>query len=130
MHVRDRLGLAHLAYHRAVEAARAEPTPGSWRRLVTAAKNLRGAKEDRRREAGGRPVERVAASPATHRGDAQVLPFRARPPAPRWPELARECARAHELMQRSRALVAESRRLRAELAELTRSWRRSAGRRG
>ncbi len=40
------MGLAQLAYHRAITAARAEPTPGAWRRLVTAARNLRDARRD------------------------------------------------------------------------------------
>ncbi len=120
----ERLGLAHVAYRRAVEAARAESTPSAWRRLVTAGRNLRDARRDGAR--GGTPV--VAPRPA-----GRVISY-VRPPAARserWSELARECARSRELVEQSRALVSQAMRLRAELAEVCAQARlRAMSRRG
>lgn len=131
MRVRERLGLAQLAYLRAVAWARAEPTPASWRRLMTAANNLRGAQRDRQRELGGRsPGEGRRAPPfrPEPRGGAVIdLRPRPRPSIPaRWSELAEDCEKARALMQRSRALVQQSRRLRLEIAELMARWRAAA----
>lgn len=120
----ERLGLAHVAYRRAVEAARTDSTPASWRRLVTAGRNLREARRDGERS--GTPV--VAPRPA-----GKVISY-VRPPAARperWPELARECARSRDLAERSRALISEAMRLRAELAEICAQARvRAMARRG
>jgi len=53
----QRLVVARLSYQRALSGARRSPTRASWRRLLTAARNLAAAEEDRdRRE--GRVVER------------------------------------------------------------------------
>jgi hypothetical protein len=68
-HVRARL--ARLAYQRALEAARREPTAARWRRLLAAARNLRAALRDQLREAfpatwgeAPRPAGRVVHLPA------------------------------------------------------------------
>jgi hypothetical protein len=128
MRVEERLGLAHLAYERAVGFACEAPTPAAWRRLVTAAKNLRGAERDR--ESAGRGGA-GARGPARGAGGRVV---RWRWPLPRslrerWPELDREYERARGLLARSRELVRESALLRAELAQLSAARCRAAPRR-
>lgn len=127
MRIEDRLGLAQLAYRRAVADIRADSTRTAWRRLVRAARNLRDARGDVHKQtaerAGGRtPPGSPAAGPALGPG-AKVI--RLGPPArpslrDRWPELAAQCERARELAQLSRALVEQSRRLRHDLADFLR----------
>jgi hypothetical protein len=46
----SRVDLARGAYKAAVDAARAEPTPARWARLLRAGKNLRDAIEDAARD--------------------------------------------------------------------------------
>lgn len=125
MRIEERLGLAHLAYHRAVVRARREATPASWRQLLTAGRNLRGAKRDRERLRPSTGPPRTAARGA---GDGVVvrLPRIVESPCP---DLARELERARALMARARALRASSRRLLAELAAVREAWQRFAARR-
>jgi hypothetical protein len=110
MRAHARAKLARLAYQRALEAARREPTAARWARLLAAARNLRAALRDRLREAspgiGGeapRPAGRVVHLPGG---------------SSRWPELTAELQRARALVAWSRELVAEARRQRELVAPL------------
>ena len=110
MRAHARARLARLAYQRALEAARREPTSARWGRLLAAARKLRGALRDQLREASPttwgeapRPAGRVVHLPA---GSC------------RWPELTAELQRARSLVAWSRALVAEARRQRELLAPM------------
>ena len=145
----ERLGLARLAYVRAIELARARSTPTSWGRILTAAKNLDAARRDRERErsrslprnpAGStpEPVCRRAApiregpartppvqgSPSVKEGpgDRATLRRVQAPPANRWPELTRELDRSRALRREARRLMSEARALRTEIAGLVASW--------
>ncbi len=53
-----RLDAARKAYREALEAARADPTPEAWAKLLTAGKDLSSAQEPRSR--GGRRSRRTA----------------------------------------------------------------------
>jgi hypothetical protein len=114
MRIEERVGLAHLAYHRAVVRARAEATAAAWRGLVTAAKNLRMARRDRD---GSRGAAKAAPAP----GPRGELVWLRTPLTPsfrrRWPDLAREFERARALVDQMRELLRETQRLRAELAD-------------
>jgi hypothetical protein len=79
MRIEERLGLAHLAYQRGVVRARRETTPASWRQLLTAARNLRGAERDRERL---RPSTSPARAAAQGAGGGVVVCLR------RWQRLA------------------------------------------
>jgi len=110
MRAHARAKLARLAYQRALEAARREPTAARWGRLLAAARNLRAALSDRQREASPgtsgdfpRPAGRVVRLPGG---------------SSRWPELTAELQRARSLVAWSRALVAEARRQRELLAPM------------
>jgi hypothetical protein len=64
----DRLGLAQLSYLRALAEARARPTArASWRRVLTAARNLAEAK--RRIDTGGTLPSASRRAPARRPGD-------------------------------------------------------------
>ncbi len=122
MRIGERLGLAHLAYRRAILRARAEPTPASWRQLVTAGRNLRGAKRDQQR------LGRTAAPEPGHPQPGVLLRLLLPVPpasAARSPDLAKECERSHALVRQAQKLVLQSRSLQAELAELRRRWQRT-----
>lgn len=54
----QRLALARLSYQRALVTARRSPTRASWRRLLTAVRNIAAAQDDRERSEG-RVVERA-----------------------------------------------------------------------
>ena len=56
----SRLEAARKAYREALEAARANPTPEAWARLLTAGKDLSAAQEPKTK-AGGRRGRRGAA---------------------------------------------------------------------
>jgi hypothetical protein len=121
--------LARAAYEEALARARADSTPSSWRRVLTAARNLRTASQEAAEGRGGRKGRRrVDASPrcgtliSISRPDASRTPaadpwrFDSRPPTAwgcwrldRTPELAAEWERSKALMERSRRLVEESR---------------------
>jgi hypothetical protein len=125
-----RAEFARLAYLRAVAAARAEPTPGHWSRLLRAARNLRSAVADHEREQREGGWRARAPRPARPAAEAFVAPGAAvapaRPPDPRapaarhperrrWPALEAEIARARALIAQSRRLVADARALEADL---------------
>jgi hypothetical protein len=105
----ERLGLAHLSYRRALTLAQREATPATWRGLLTAAKNLRGATRDQRRNAAAERGEAEVACPHVP-GTIVKLPITTTLRV-RWPDLARELERSRQLVARSRELVEESRRL-------------------
>lgn len=119
MRTSERIGLASLAYQRAIANARADSTPTRWARLLTAARNLRTAKEDREREQA-RAHRRPA---AVHgHGEPAVLAFpppRTRPHRATPPEVLAEWKRSHALREWSRRLGEQSRALRAAVAALT-----------
>lgn len=106
----ERLAVARLAYLQAIDRARAEPDAASWRRLLTAANNLRTAIRDR----GGRRVTTGAAGLATGaapaRATAVLLAFPVRPPPDpaRWSAIPREIERARKLVAEAQALRAEA----------------------
>jgi hypothetical protein len=106
MRAHARAKLARLAYQRALEAARREPTAARWGRLLAAARNLRAALRDRLREA----------SPGTWGEASRPAGRIVQLPASRWPELTAELERARALVAWSRELVAEARRQREVLA--------------
>jgi hypothetical protein len=133
----ERLGFAHLAYRRALALAQARSTPMSWRRLLTAAKNLRAATRERARAV---PAARWLAGPAV--GPAPLAAASSVPPgggsgpglvirigqraAPTsrsvsssvWAEVRAEWERGRALMETTRTLLAESRALRSAVREL------------
>lgn len=107
----ERLGLACLSYQRALVAARrSAPSSTSWRRLLTAARNVAEARRDRERS-GGRAR---AAAPASAPHLGRVLPFRVDASRSRtlkiWAELNREWERSRALMAQARALLDAARR--------------------
>lgn len=116
MHVASRVVYALQAYQRALVAARVAPTPRRWRKLVTAARNLRVAHEDheRKRIAAFAPAARALAVVVreVRRPGRVLIPF----PSPRagrhWPELVHQWERARALMEQSTRLVAQARALR------------------
>jgi hypothetical protein len=135
----ERLGFAHLAYRRALALAQARSTPMSWRRLLTAAKNLRAATRERARAvpaarwlagpAVGWPPPAGASSVPAPGGSgpgALVIPIGPRAaPGPRtvsrgpvWAEVRAEWERARALMEASGRLLAESRALCSTVREL------------
>jgi hypothetical protein len=131
----ERLGFAHLAYRRALALAQDRSTPMSWRRLLTAAKNLRAATRARARAvpaarwlagpAGSSPPAGASSVPARGSGPGLVIPIGPRAaPAPGsvsssvWAEVRAEWDRARALMETSRRLLAESRALCSAVREL------------
>ena len=80
------MGLARQAYLRAIALARAESTPWSWGRLLTAARNLGAAKRDRER-AQATPEARPPGSASSMRasGTASAAPSRRRAASPPLP---------------------------------------------
>ncbi len=146
MRAAERAELARLTYERAVAYARAQCTPGSWARLLTAARNLAAAL----REKEGGPSGRAAASPGRALGGAPLAERGARtgassgqrrpgtpprppgtpdpgsgarpravlPPTARvpWADLLNEWARSLLLMEWSRRLVREARALSRSLS--------------
>jgi len=126
----ERLHLARLSYQRAVVRASAQPTPASWRRLLSAMRNVEDATRAglraraRPERSASRPlVERIAAlarlAPAARRGLTLVPALDAAPPssAPRGrppaaaPESEGTWLRMLAEWERSRRLIAEARRL-------------------
>lgn len=136
MRAAERLGLAHLSYLRAIAAARAHSTPGSWRRLVTARTNLDEAKRAHLRERGlheeaspsPRAAGREGRSSLARIGGAEIT-TRAVVAAgePPWSGVLQEWARALALMRHARALVAQARALQSATA---RAWASPSLRRG
>src|SRR5512138_479258 len=134
MRPHERVEIARAAYRRAVALVRAHSTPSSWRRAVTASRNLATALRDRERALGERArVERAAAGPATvrqrreppDRGDAPGGERQRDRSAPRaavergiFAEMVREWERAQALMAESRRLVLHANALRAQIASL------------
>jgi hypothetical protein len=142
----ERLGLAHLAYLRAVALARVQSTPATWKRLLRAAKNVEVALRERyapplqaRSSSGGAPRASSArgepprstppaVSPAAgsriRRGSAAEDGARAsvhsRGVGPRRQELATEWARARALAEQARRLARDSRALCSSMALLLR----------
>jgi hypothetical protein len=121
MSPQDRVKLARLSYLRAVALARADSTASTWQRLLTAAKNLLAAERDRERRfargavAGGAGVA-VARSTRGIRGEATVhVLFWSGPGAARTLDQLREWERSRALVAWSRRLVAEARALRAAM---------------
>lgn len=115
MHVESRVVFARQAYQRALVAARVAPTPRRWRKLVTAARNLRVAhgERERRRIAALAPAARALAvvpRQPSRRGRV-LIPFPTPRAGKRWPELVREWERARALMEEATRLVAEAREL-------------------
>lgn len=123
MHPEERLGLAQQAYLRAVALARADSTPWSWGRLLTAAKNLGTAKQDRARgRSGPKPASRADKGKVPAPGAERRV---ASPPTletARRAELAREWDRARLLRAQSRLLGAQTRALCASIAKLMARW--------
>ncbi len=145
----ERLGLARQAYQRAVTLVRAQSTPTTWGRLLTAARNLDSAKRDRARERarwqGDRPSpgtavvtrpaaptvsDRALTPPGPEPADAPVvvmsMPAVRVPPRPfglaRWLELAQEWERSRVLRERSRQLTSEAQELCAVVGDLAARW--------
>jgi hypothetical protein len=125
MSPQDRVRLARLSYLRAVALARADSTASTWQRLLTAAKNVLAAERDRERRlargavAGG---ARVAVSRSTRRirSEATVHAlFWSGPRAATTLDQLREWERSRALVAWSRRLVAEARALRASVVA---SW--------
>ncbi len=133
MRLDERVELARSTYLRVLRVARANPTPQAWRAVLTAAKNLSRAIAD---ATGGerKPAERPVRAPVVYL-QAMASPrvrdpwvFRPGADPPSSPRCWR-MERAPELTlawERSRALMAESRRLvdrsRALCAEVERAW--------
>lgn len=161
----ERQELARAAYWRAIALARAECTPASWRRVLAAARNLAEASraadgpragaerhDASRREAartpGGRPAaterSRVAMLGAAAEGpelrgpdpwglDRGAPHPTSTPPCwrlARWPALAAEWERSRALMAESRRIVEESHALVAQVRRLgvERLWMPDAAR--
>ncbi len=130
MHPRDRVEIARAAYPRAVALVRARSTAASWRRALTASRNLAEALHDRDR-AGGERARTVKAAGRTaaperatprHRPDERARERRPAPapraPAARgvWAEVVAEWERAKALMTESCRLIQQAKALRAEVA--------------
>jgi hypothetical protein len=111
--------LARHAYQRALAAARVAPTPRRWRKLLTAAKNLRAATRDAERRwlVSLTPAARALAPRAAGRRGAVLLPFPCPRAGRRWPELVRVWEWSRALLEQSERLVAEARLLRDALLE-------------
>ncbi len=114
----ERVIVARLSYLRALAAARRRSSRASWRRLLTAARNLAWARQDREkrtRPATGRP-EAGRPPAATEPRPARVIPLLPRAARAHahevWTELSREWERSQALIARSRALVESAQRLR------------------
>jgi hypothetical protein len=67
----SRLDAARKAYREALEAARANPSPEAWTRLLAAGKDLSSAQEPRSRGSGRRPRRAVVQEP-TFDGASEV----------------------------------------------------------
>ncbi|MFY3746549.1 hypothetical protein ACOQFB_21755 [Anaeromyxobacter sp. Red801] len=64
-----RLDAARKAYREALEAARAQPTPEAWARLLAAGKELSAAEDPRSRSRRGRRPEPRASEGGTEAAD-------------------------------------------------------------
>jgi hypothetical protein len=123
----ERVRVARLSYLRAVAAARARSSAYTWRRLLTAARNVHAAVRDRDRSSAGpsAPVLLHMGPPTPQRSVAHGAVGALATPSPLPARLApsameTEWLRARALVAWSRRLVRESHTLCSELAALKR----------
>jgi hypothetical protein len=111
----ERLGLARLAYLRAVTCARVSSTPATWGRVLAAAKNVKASMRELERGRCGSQARPPV--PPGLAASAVRAPSRCVYRPARWPQLAQEWERARALAERARVLVRESCALRSSITE-------------